>query len=235
MSYCVNCGVELAQSERICPLCGTEVVNPRQPYDRKAPKPFPTGLDLLTPDDHRGFNAVVLSLLFALPAAVCLACDVAYTRGAGWSMLVIGAAAMLWIFIVPALLIRRHRVLLCGILNTAALLGYLFIIERFLARGMWFMQLALPLVLLGDVLFVLDYVLIARVVRGRFRQAAVAVATVPLLLIGIEICLDLYLDGGVNQLWSYFVMIPCLLLAALLLVLDRRQAFKSQMRKRLHM
>ena len=50
-----------------------------------------------------------------------------------------------------------------------------------------------------------------------------------------RICLDLFLDGGVHLLWSYFVMIPCLLLAALLLVLDRRQAFKSQMRKRLHM
>ena len=38
MSYCVNCGVELADSERRCPLCHTEVHNPRQPYDRKIPK-----------------------------------------------------------------------------------------------------------------------------------------------------------------------------------------------------
>ena len=30
MSYCVHCGVELAPSERDCPLCGTAVLNPRR-------------------------------------------------------------------------------------------------------------------------------------------------------------------------------------------------------------
>ena len=54
MSYCVNCGVELADSERRCPLCHTEVHNPRQPYDRKIPKPFPNRLDLFEPEDNRG-------------------------------------------------------------------------------------------------------------------------------------------------------------------------------------
>ena len=28
MSYCVNCGVKLASSERVCPLCNTKVINP---------------------------------------------------------------------------------------------------------------------------------------------------------------------------------------------------------------
>ena len=30
MSYCVNCGVELSQNEKKCPLCGTEVYHPNQ-------------------------------------------------------------------------------------------------------------------------------------------------------------------------------------------------------------
>ena len=28
MSYCVNCGVKLKQSEKVCPLCNTMVINP---------------------------------------------------------------------------------------------------------------------------------------------------------------------------------------------------------------
>lgn len=67
MSYCVNCGVELADSERRCPLCHTEVHNPRQPYDRKIPKPFPNRLDLFEPEDNRGFAAAITTLLLALP------------------------------------------------------------------------------------------------------------------------------------------------------------------------
>lgn len=66
MSYCVNCGVELADSERRCPLCHTEVHNPRQPYDRKIPKPFPNRLDLFEPEDNRGFAAAITTLLLAL-------------------------------------------------------------------------------------------------------------------------------------------------------------------------
>ena len=44
-------------------------------------------------------------------------------RDRGWSMLVVGAAAMLWVFIVPPIFIRRHAVLLCGTLDNAAVLG----------------------------------------------------------------------------------------------------------------
>ena len=28
MSYCVNCGVKLKESEKVCPLCNTKVINP---------------------------------------------------------------------------------------------------------------------------------------------------------------------------------------------------------------
>ena len=231
----VNCGVELADSERRCPLCHTEVHNPRQPYDRKIPKPFPNRLDLFEPEDNRGFAAAITTLLLALPAAICLACDVAYTRGAGWSMLVTGAMAMLWVFIVPPIFLRRHKVLFCGTLDTAAVLGYLWMVEHYAAKGSWFQAMAVPLVVLVDLLFTADYLLVAKVIHGRFRQMALVLASVPLLLVGVEVCLDLFLDGRVSLLWSFVVSIPCLILALLLVVLGRRERFRQQMRKRLHM
>ena len=33
--YCVKCGVELADSQRVCPLCGTRVFHP------DIPRPIP--------------------------------------------------------------------------------------------------------------------------------------------------------------------------------------------------
>lgn len=235
MSYCVNCGVELAPSEPVCPLCHTEVQNPRQPFDRKAPQPFPARLDLFRPQSDRGFTAAIITLVLLLPAAICLACDVAYTSSAGWSMLVIGAMAMLWVFIVPALFIHRHPILFGVILDTAALLGYLFVVEHFAARGLWFLHMALPIVVMVAGLFAVDYGLISKVVRGKFRQAAVVLLTAPILPLGIEIILDLYLQGEITLQWSFFVAIPCLILALLLLLLGRRERFRNQMKKRLHM
>ena len=32
MSYCVNCGVELDGSLQACPLCNTQVINPKGVY-----------------------------------------------------------------------------------------------------------------------------------------------------------------------------------------------------------
>lgn len=235
MSYCVNCGVELDPSERACPLCGTEVVNPRRPYDKNAPKPFPARLDIFAPTDNRGFISLIVTLVLALPAAICLACDVAYTHGAGWSMLVVGAMAMLWVFIVPAMYVRRHAVLILGVLDIAALIGYLWIVERFAAKGEWLMGLAVPLVVLAAVVFVIDYFLIVKAVSARLKRAALAVATVPVFLLGLECCLDHYLSGGISLQWSIFVSIPCVIIALLFLVLNRRERFKREMRKRLHM
>lgn len=84
-------------------------------------------------------------------------------------------------------------------------------------------------------LFAVDYGLISKVVRGKFRQAAVVLFTAPCLPLGIEIILDLYLQGQITLQWSFFVAIPCLILALLLLLLGRRERFRSQMKKRLHM
>lgn len=235
MSYCVNCGVELAPSERACPLCGTEVHNPRQPFDPKAPKPFPARLDLFEPTSSRGFLAAIVTLVLALPAAVCLACDIAYTHAAGWSVLVVGALAMLWVFIVPMLFLRRHRVLIGAVLDSAAALGYVWLVERFAAPGLWFVYLAVPIGGLALLLFVVNYLLLSKAVHGWFKQIAVVLATIPFFLVGVEMCINRYLDGRFRLVWSLVVSIPCLLLAALLLVLDRRQRFKAEMRKRLHL
>lgn len=234
MSYCVNCGVELAPSQRACPLCGTPVQNPRQPYDPETPKPFPSELDLFSPSDDRGYLALIATLLLALPAAICLCCDLAYTHGAGWSLLVAGAMGLLWILVVPMLLIRRGRVWWALLLDTAGVLGYLWLVERFAAPGEWYWRLAVPIVLLLFFLAAADTLLLRRIVKGRLRQTAAAVITVPLLLAGIEAAVDFYLDGQVDLFWSLLVSLPCLLLALLLLVLDRRRRFKAQMRKRLH-
>ena len=64
---------------------------------------------------------------------------------------------------------------------------------------------------------------------------ALALATAPLLLTGIETTVNFYLKGQFQLVWSLIVSIPCLLLALLALVLDRRRHFKNEMRKRLHL
>lgn len=85
-------------------------------------------------------------------------------------------------------------------------------------------------------LFAVDYGLISKVVRGQIPGRRPWYSSPrPCLPLGIEIILDLYLQGQITLQWSFFVAIPCLILALLLLLLGRRERFRSQMKKRLHM
>ena len=44
--YCIKCGVELADSEKVCPLCGTRVYHPDIEIKTTEP-PFPEYLSLI--------------------------------------------------------------------------------------------------------------------------------------------------------------------------------------------
>ena len=67
--YCIKCGVELADSERVCPLCGTRVFHPDLPCGQGEP-PYP-------PADHPRHEEVsrigvlfVISVCMLLPAVI---------------------------------------------------------------------------------------------------------------------------------------------------------------------
>ena len=71
--YCVKCGVELGESEKKCPLCGTTVFHPEM-------EP-PTGEGPYPPEEHthkevsRSGALFVVTVLTVLPIVICLLCD----------------------------------------------------------------------------------------------------------------------------------------------------------------
>ena len=105
MSYCVNCGVELDSTASFCPLCRTPVVNPRQPVDTGSSPPFPTERREVPPASKAEL-AILVSSMLASVAVCCGLLNLVLRSGHIWSLYVIGAAAMLWVWLVPPLLLR---------------------------------------------------------------------------------------------------------------------------------
>ncbi|POP37806.1 hypothetical protein C3R19_12960, partial [Blautia producta] len=70
MSYCVNCGVELDKTCKVCPLCNTKVINPKQPPDTAAPKPFPS-LEGHAEQVPRRDITILMTVILATTAVVC--------------------------------------------------------------------------------------------------------------------------------------------------------------------
>ena len=147
MSYCVNCGVELDSTASFCPLCRTPVVNPRQPVDTGSSPPFPTERREVPPASKAEL-AILVSSMLASVAVCCGLLNLVLRSGHIWSLYVIGAAAMLWVWLVPPLLLRTMHLYLRLSADVLAVALYVFLISVDLDGSAWYWHLALPIILL---------------------------------------------------------------------------------------
>ena len=69
--YCVKCGVELADSQRVCPLCGTRVFHPDIPRTPADP-PYPPDERVHPEEVNRSGVCFILTALALLPAVICV-------------------------------------------------------------------------------------------------------------------------------------------------------------------
>ena len=82
--YCIKCGVELADSEKVCPLCGTRGFHPDLPRS-ESEAPFPADNRVLPEDVNRSGVLFILTALPLLPAVLCIVCDWRINGSIVWS------------------------------------------------------------------------------------------------------------------------------------------------------
>ena len=146
MSYCVHCGVELDPTAEFCPLCHTPVQNPVQPVDRESPKPFPTERQEV-PLAAKWELAVLISAMLASAAVCCGSLNI-FLRAGLWSLYIIGAAVMLWIFLVPPLLRRGLSPVIQLLADVLAVSAYVGAIAWNVGGlGGWYVHIARPIIL----------------------------------------------------------------------------------------
>ena len=68
--------------------------------------------------------------------------------------------------------------------------------------------------------------------RAQFVRLAGVLTAAALLCVLIDLTVNLYLQRAPVISWSLFVLAPCLILALVALVLNRRARFKEEMRRR---
>lgn len=231
MSYCVNCGVELEASLKRCPLCGTEVINPNErSVPDPAALPFPSKVELLERRAARRFFTVMATLMLLIPPIVCLICDVLGAGAITWSAYVIGATAMAYVYVLVPFAAEKPHPWLCLALDCAVTLLFLYAIAAHSA-GDWFLPLALPLTLSAAAALAAA-LLLFRKCRAKFVRLAGLLAAAGLLCAAIDLTVSLYTGRSPVLYWSLFVLAPCLILALVSLVLNKRVQFKEEMRRR---
>ena len=233
MSYCVNCGVELDPTAESCPLCHTPVNNPRQPVDRESPKPFPTERQEV-PLAAKWELAVLISAMLA-SAAVCCGILNIFLRAGLWSLYIIGAAVMLWIFLVPPLLRRGLSPVIQLLADVAAVSAYVGAIAWNL-HGLsgWYLHIALPIILwLGAEL--LTVMLPLRQGRSILSTITIIIGAIGVFPVGVELFCDLYFRGVWQPTWSLVVLTIGVALMIPLIVVRRVPSLREEVRRRFHM
>lgn len=139
--YCINCGVKLADTEKQCPLCGTEVFHPSLPQPQGEflyPRERCPNLQVSTAGT-RG----ILTALFLLPMLICLQCDLLLSGGISWSGYVTGALTVLYVAFVLPSWFRKPNPAIFVPCSFAAIGVYLMYIN-FATGGSWFLSFAFP-------------------------------------------------------------------------------------------
>ena len=140
--YCVKCGVELADSEKQCPLCGTPVFHPDIPRTLGKP-PYPPDRRIRPEAVNRSGILFVLTVLALLPAVIVLLCDWRINGTIVWSGYAAGAVGLLYVIILLPLWFRHPNPVIFVPVDFAAIGLYLLYIN-FAAGGHWFLSFAFP-------------------------------------------------------------------------------------------
>lgn len=232
MSYCVNCGVELDQTASFCPLCHTPVVNPNQPVDTASPTPFPTQRAEV-PMASKKEAALLMSVMLLSVAVCCGLLNLLLKPHIPWSLYVIGAALMLWIWLVLPLWARRLPLAARLVLDGVAVGIYLLLIAINLDGMDWFKGLGLPIVLLATA--VLLFLGLTLRQRSILSSITLIIGSVGIFLFGVEFLVDFWLDHFWSPSWSLVVLTVCVALIIPLVVVRHNPALREETRKRFHL
>lgn len=212
--YCVKCGVELADSEKKCPLCHTPIYFPdyvpneeHRPYPRfeKPEKVNPRGIYF------------ILSFAFIIAAVISFVCDLNMGNGIAWAGYVIGGIALFYVlFILPGWFKKYNPAIFIPV--DFAAIGLYLLYVNYATGGKWFLTFALPIT--GIVTLVISSITILSyyLKRGYLYIFGGAIIGAGLCCPLIE-TLSVITFGATYHFWSIYPLIALFLIGIMLIVI----------------
>jgi hypothetical protein len=207
MTICVNCGVELDEGLKICPLCGKDPGSKEEQennFDN-----YPSAIIQLQKKENRGYLWELSGIIAFSGIAICTIIDLIITRGLKWSLLSDVSIAAAWVILTLYQFVYK-RTLIMGASLMLTILAALFLIDLISTGREWFFPFGLPatiaaFVAVGVVIFLYK----AAHLKG-LNIIAAALMVFSGFCIVIEVILDEYIHGRVNIRWSLIVSVSIL-------------------------
>lgn len=233
MSYCVNCGVELDPSLKSCPLCNTPVINPNELKHEASVSPYPIQRGQVELVKRKDLG-ILLTIVVLATSLTCILLNLLVFPKSPWSILIAGACVILWTLMVPFVIYRRLPIYLYLLLDGLAVGLYLYMLTFLTRSDSWFFRVALPILILVCALMELVTVLLRHLPTSILADALYLFIAAPVLCIGIEIIVDLFLTDTIALSWSMIVLTVCVIIDITLITVISRSRLRDAVRRRLH-
>lgn len=207
MAICINCGVEIDDGLKICPLCGKNPGNNSGEEDISANSP--SYIIQLSRKENRKYLWELCGIIAFSGIAVCTIVDLLVSKGLKWSPLSDIAILAAWIILTLFLFAyKRTLIIVTGLMGT--ILAALFLIDLFASGRKWFFPVGFPLTVAA---FAATGIIILLYRSAHFKGLNI-IATASIILSGLcivtEMVLDSYIKGVVDLRWSLITAISIL-------------------------
>ncbi|MCM1174789.1 MAG: DUF6320 domain-containing protein [Blautia sp.] len=235
MSYCVNCGVELEASLKECPLCGTPVINPQQPYPAAGPGPYPAAKGQVEVAKRKDLG-ILLSVVLSATSITCFLLNLFVFKNSLWSFLVIGVCICLFFFTFPAVIYTKTPVYIALLADGIAVGVYLYLITFLTtnATARWFWQLGLPIVITVTALIELFTLLAHKFPFSILSGSLYFFTEVPILCIALELLIKRFCRVPYRITWSAVVLTVCVIIDITLITILAKKRLRNEVHRRLH-
>lgn len=236
MSYCVNCGVKLEQSLKSCPLCHTPVLNPNELNTAdfsSTMTPFSSVKGEVEPMKKHDVG-LWLTIVLGSTAIACGILNFFVFFHNYWSIPVIGACIVLWLFFCPRMFFSQIPISLNLIVSGLSVIFYEFAITYMTPDRRWFYEISMPVTLVFILLTAISGLLYKYVSSSLIATVLYFFIDVGFLCLAIESFVDRFISGEIHFFWSAIVFCVCAVISIALFSMLSIARLRETVRKRLH-
>lgn len=229
--YCINCGVELADSEKKCPLCNTHVFHPQLSRSEDE-QLYPSDLSPVQQVRPWGL-LLIISMCFLLPISITLLCDLQISGAVTWSGYVVGGLLVAYVMLVlPYWFHRRRRNPVIFVPCSFLAIGLYLLYIDLATGGNWFLTFALPVTGASGLIVTAIVALTRYIRRGRLYiyggAAIVTAACMPIM----ELLLNYTFHRPRFLGWSLYPLIALMLIGITMLIIAVCRPLRQSLEKR---
>ncbi len=228
--YCANCGVKLADTEKRCPLCGTEAYHPdieRPEIAPLFPQDFVPKRELSKTTIH-----IIILTLFLIPIFLTFYSDYYINQKMTWSAYAIFAISLVYIISIMPFWFKKPTPAVFVPIDFLLLILFLHYIN-FSTNGDWFLTLAFPLVTYLGLIVTATSILLYYLKKGHLYVIGAFFIALGLYMDIIELFLVITFKVNFDG-WSLYPMIPLVIIGLGMIGISISRNARAALARKLH-